>query len=394
MALDRETSDGNLAFQTIQATVQCLLDKTGPADVIANDETSGSDYEDFDQWYEQVETTIGGKSATFSSYGRLLKAIVNLLSSSCKHFLGRFLELQPLLKKSNLQSWEAIEDAKRYIIKKGKKSLLLSIENINDVITPNNDDDVDVVEDVCGSNSNAHSSVLRSVDKMTECFEECVISINLRNTLLEALCRDYVCQCEERDALEVELQRGKAATYQNELEASKCKREKQGLERILRSKLSTQDFYEIVLKHAHADTFTSKTDLEQCSLIEEKDADREHECICPHALSPPHEINFSSSASLMSNLDEDEDGCVSSRDSNQHPRPHVRDHDESDDCASSVSWYSRDDSSPGAEKENMYSSQLGLRTGRAASVSLPKRRHVPDASKIADLFSADCELEF
>ena len=407
--MDTQTSDRNSAFQVIKAAVQCLLGKESHAV-----EDSEDSLEDFGQWYDRLCTVGDGKdvircdSATLASYGCLLRAAVAQLSNQstrCTQCLSRYIENQHLLKEYNSQNLEDIEDVKNCISKNGKQSLLLRIENI---ISKNFDVNTNANADEILLGSDVHAGLYHSIYKMIECFEDFVSSIKLRNTLIEILANDNVRLSEERDAMGKEVQRVQTTAYMGELDASRYRREKLELESILRSRMSTQDFFEIVSRLSSS---CNTTDLDQYSSpshseekSEEKELERRYPC--PDSLSPPQEFDFFSSTSLTaSGFDEDEDNGrnfykqlqLQQQDQYADCNQQRKDHDD-EDCASSISLCTKEyDYSPPPEFTN--NSPPLLKTGRAARVSILHNRgggggHLADESKIADMFSADVEFEF
>ena len=359
--MDTQTSDRDAAFQVIQEAVMCLLDEDPPSANIAE----GA--EDIDQWYNRLSTPSGGStvaardSAALSSYGCLLKTIIAHVSFG----IHRYIENKTLLKQCDSQSRKAIDGVKQLLSKKHKKSQLFTIEyNYN------------IGEKNGGDSGISGLGVHHSIVKMSECFDFLTEDICLRNALIEALCRD-VC------SLSGDMEQAKAAAYTSELDVSRCKREKNTLESILRSKMSSQDFFDLLRPAANSNLRHYST-----SSIEEKDSDGN--------MSPQH-IDF----------------CSSSLSGFGDNNSQLSQDDDDDDCAgSSVSSWgsaaSKEDSfSPAVAVSAATASSSMLRSaGRAARVSSSLllrgggggggkgRGGLLDESRIADMFSADTELDF
>lgn len=343
--MDALMANRKSVLRTAKETVEYFF--TDPLSVV---NVEGS--EDIDKWHDQLSSagdcedmTTSSYSEHLAAYGCLLKTLTALVGSTCGQFWESFSEAQPSLLKSNSETWGAVGEVRRHFLKEEYQSIQLSIE----------DKFQDGVVDINAMSDDTRTGLHHSIVRIGRCFDGLVRDILSRNDLIEALCKDLRRVSEHLGAVSREAQR---VAYVSELGASRYKREKNKMESILRSKLSTHDFFE-VLRQTSAD--------EMDNLLDSKANGENVEL-------SPHQIDFSSTLRSV------EDGCT-------------QELEEVEDSASSVSWGSRDGVSsllgPSA------GTGLALRAGRAARVSsLRGQRSSLDEAAIADIFAVDMELDF
>ena len=328
---ESKTFDLNMAFDAIKEVVAFSF--VGSSELVMGDKDVN-----INDMYDRL-ISLSGPSAEdgkktgcdeLSSYCNLLIETIKHIILSCTEGRKRLSEVKPRIIKSNSQLQQVIVELTSQFSSKSKSSCdtLQQIKCIDDI-----NDHFCHVPDLDGG-----LDLPNFVRRLLFSFDIFINDVLQRNSVIEALCKEIILLNDNNSAVVDEMRQVKSSAYSFELDASKFKRERDRMENILRSKLTSEEFYR----------FSKKSDLWDQYYISK--CDEKDWTTCSRSVSP-HRIEFGSSIG------------------------EVR-----DDCASSLSWCSEDDCLP-LGKDHL------LKAGRAARVSLRNRKSSDGIIKIEDIFT-------
>ena len=338
--LDMKTSDLASAFQVVVSTIDSILDKKGWSHQVDKDsdcETVKNDSENI------IRVNFSFDSSSLSSQCQILKEIVVKLRASYCRCVEFSHESRKLMKSSSLETWKKLES----IWPRVSSTRRHCIEKFRDSIMKNNEcDDADGI-------LNRDDGVREMDQQMLDMFmliNNFCNEASHRNCIIDCLCQEVMCLQQDLDTSKTNVQSLKATAYASERSASRCVREKNNMEKILRTKMLPQEYFEFVRE--------SKMDID-----EEIESARAYDGNGFFTEQPAHSSGKYSF---------DDDG------------------QQDDDCSSSVSWSSR-----GFAPQFIPEESRPARSSRGARVCVSSLQRRREGGLLADImFTVDDELEF
>jgi hypothetical protein len=227
--------------------------------------------------------------------------IIHQVTSRLANLLDIYEDKQRSLEESSAQSWRAIEDLKAMLTQKMKTtySPCLTREGAGMVLScdPPGYPRV-LMADEKGSGFHA------SVAGVSDCFEHFLQDLNMKNALIESLCRNIIRLNDDLASVVADAQHDKASALASERDASRRKWEKNALEKVLRSKMPPQDFFRLMQQAYNEHNRLSSADL--IGLDDEFDISKEFSLRRENDESP-QENDFPSAVSWHDHDTEDDD---------------------------------------------------------------------------------------
>jgi len=322
MTLDLQTSDLRTALGVVSYSVHCLSEaKKCPQSMVQRgDDSVVESYCQVSDIDDERGNNMSCDASSLSRYCDMLKDIVNRLSTS---YSTSYSESFPLLKTSSIKSWAEIEAVVNRI---GQSNATRCIERFCDCF-------VDPTECPDDELLNLHNSRLSEIGVFVS---RRVNDVLIRNTVIELLCMDVVCLKDELDALGHDTAILRQSLYNNERKLSKCKRERNRVEEVLREKMPSEEYFNLM-------KLSEIEDLEQLPDFEEKKSEIYMQGGGFHPQKGDHcPLKLKAEGSFGEEQYHDED------------------------CASSISWCSKDDL---ANLSNLQDETRSVKSGRGARIS-------------------------